>query len=361
MTGRVGRGVKATAAAAMAVAALTASQGPGTAVPAGQRQPLPAGGTVSGDSAYRTELPPLRTPGPADVRTPGVFTAPAAGALPATVFAAYRAAEAAIAHSAPGCGLRLQLLAAIGQVESGQARGGRVLADGTSLSPILGPRLDGDGFALIRDTDGGAYDGDTVYDRAVGPMQFIPSTWAHWGADGNGDGRADPGNIFDAALAAGRYLCAGGRDLTERTGLERAILGYNHSAAYLRTVLAWYAYYLGGHRVVPDDRGPSARPARSVPAAPEPRRTRGPRPSAAPSPTTAPAATRPAARPSASPSPHPSGTAPAGGPEPADPLPPLPTALLPGDGLLPGGSGGLTSNGTDSMDAGPSTIPDTGR
>ncbi|GGT49252.1 hypothetical protein GCM10010271_61840 [Streptomyces kurssanovii] len=357
MTGRVGRGVKATAAAAMAVAALTASQGPGTAVPAGQRQP-PAGGTVSGDSAYRTELPPLRTPGPADVRTPGVLTAPAAGALPATVLAAYRAAEAALAHSAPGCGLRLQLLAAIGQVESGQARGGRVLADGTALSPILGPRLDGDGFALIRDTDGGAYDRDTVYDRAVGPMQFIPSTWAHWGADGNGDGRADPGNIFDAALAAGRYLCAGGRDLTESTGLERAILGYNHSAAYLRTVLAWYAYYLGGHRVVPDDRGPSDGPARSVPAAPEPRRTGGPRPSAAPSPTAAPAATRPAARPSASPSPRPSGTAPADGPEPADPLPPLPDVLPPGDGLVPGG---LTSNGTDSMDAGPSTIPDTGR
>ncbi|MFJ8078280.1 lytic transglycosylase domain-containing protein [Streptomyces sp. NPDC096176] len=361
MTGRVARGVKATAAAAMAVAALTASQGPGTAVPAGQRQSLPTGGTVSGDSVYRTELPPLRTPGPADVRAPGVFTAPAAGALPATVFAAYRAAEASLARSAPACGLRLQLLAAIGQVESGQARGGRVLPDGTSLSPILGPRLDGNGFALIRDSDGGAYDGDTVYDRAVGPMQFIPSTWAHWGADGNGDGRADPGNIFDAALAAGRYLCAGGRDLSERAGLERAVLGYNHSVAYLRTVLAWYAYYLGGHRVVPDNGGPSAGPARSVPAAPEPRRTAGPRPAAAPSPTAAPAATRPTARPSSSPSPRPSSTAPAGSHEPAEPLLPLPDVQPPGDGLLPGGSGGLTSNGTDSMDAGPSTIPDTGR
>ncbi|QIP83919.1 lytic transglycosylase domain-containing protein [Streptomyces sp. Tu 2975] len=359
MTGRVGRGVKATAAAAVAVAALTASQGPGTAVPAGQRQPLPAGGPVSGDSVYRTELPPLRTPGPADIAAPGVFAAPAVGALPATVFAAYRAAEAALARSAPACGLRLQLLAAIGQVESGQARGGRVLADGTSLSPILGPRLDGNGFALIRDSDGGAYDGDTVYDRAVGPMQFIPSTWAHRGADGNGDGRADPGNIFDAALAAGRHLCAGGRDLSERSDLERAVLGYNHSAAYLRTVLAWYAYYLGGHRVVPDHRGPSAGPARSAPAAPEPRRTGVPRPAAAPSSTAEPAAIRPAARPSASPSPRPSATAPAG--EPAEPLLPLPDVLPPGDGLLPGGPRGLTSNGTDSMDAGPSTSPDTGR
>ncbi|MFK4693212.1 lytic transglycosylase domain-containing protein [Streptomyces pristinaespiralis] len=363
MTGRVGRGVKATAAAAMAVAALTASQGPGTAVPAGQRQPapLPTGGTVSGGSAYRTELPPLRTPGPADVRAPGVPAAPEAGALPATVFAAYRAAESALARSAPGCGLRLQLLAAIGQVESGQARGGRVLADGTSLTPILGPRLDGNGFALIRDSDGGAYDGDTVYDRAVGPMQFIPSTWAHWGADGNGDGRADPGNIFDAALAAGRYLCAGGRDLSKRADLERAILGYNHSAAYLRTVLAWYAYYLGGHRVVPDDRAPSGAPSPSAPDAPKPRRTTGQSPAAAPTPTPSPAPSRPAAAPSSTPSPRPSSTAPAGGDEPAEPSLPLPDVRVPGDGLLPGGPGGLTSNGTDSMDAGPSTTPDTGR
>lgn len=133
--------------------------------------------------------------------------------------------------------------------------------------------------------------------------------------------------------------------------------------AYLRTVLAWYTYYLGGHRVVPDDRGPSAGPARP---APEPRRTGGPRPAAAPSPTKAPAATRPTAL-SASPSPRPRDTAPADGHEPAQPLLSLPDVLppgyglQPGVGLLPGGSSGLTSNGTDSMDAGPSTIPDTGR
>ncbi|MDF3149807.1 lytic transglycosylase domain-containing protein, partial [Streptomyces sp. T21Q-yed] len=121
--------------------------------------------------------------------------------------------------------------------------------------------LDGVAFALIRDTDGGAHDGDTTYDRAVGPMQFIPSTWARWGADGNGDGRADPNNVFDAALGAGRYLCAGGRDLSVPAELDRAILGYNHSTAYLRTVRAWYAYFLDGHRVVPDSSaGSSARP-----------------------------------------------------------------------------------------------------
>ncbi|MEE1789227.1 hypothetical protein PUR28_00175, partial [Streptomyces sp. BE308] len=100
-----------------------------------------------------------------------------------------------------------QLLAAIGKVESGQARGGRVDARGTSLTPILGPVLNGAGFATIRDPDNGADDGDTAYDRAVGPMQGIPSTGAHWGTDGNADGRKDPNNIYDAALAAGHYLC----------------------------------------------------------------------------------------------------------------------------------------------------------
>ncbi|MFD7472234.1 lytic transglycosylase domain-containing protein [Streptomyces sp. NPDC059837] len=117
------------------------------------------------------------------------------------------------------------------------------------MAPILGPRLDGGAFAVVRDTDGGAYDGDAAYDRAVGPMQFIPSTWARWGTDGNGDGRADPDNVFDAALAAGRYLCAGGRDLSDPAELDRAVLGYNHSEAYLRTVRARYAYFLEGYRV----------------------------------------------------------------------------------------------------------------
>ena len=45
-------------------------------------------------------------------------------------------------------------------------------------------------------------------------MQFIPSTWMIYGADGNGDGIKDPFNIFDAALAAANYLCDAGGDLS---------------------------------------------------------------------------------------------------------------------------------------------------
>ncbi|MFF8937384.1 lytic murein transglycosylase [Streptomyces paradoxus] len=339
------------------MAALTASQAPGViparaSAPAPRQAPADDGPSVSGDAPYRTELPPLRTGKRAGG---GGAAVEVGGALPASVFAAYRRAEDRLAREAPGCRLRWQLLAAIGQVESGQARGGRVTSDGTTVAPMLGPRLDGVAFALIRDTDGGVHDGDTAYDRAVGPMQFIPSTWARWGADGNGDGRTDPNNVFDAALAAGRYLCAGGRDLSVPAELDRAILGYNHSTAYLRTVRAWYTYFMEGHRVVPDGSAgsSSAHPEPSRPAAtPKPSRTPSARPSAPPSRT-----------PSTPASPAPAATGPATEPaKPDEPQLPVtdPDMELPGENLLPSGAP-LTSNSADSMTVSPSTTADTGR
>ncbi|SEC33076.1 Transglycosylase SLT domain-containing protein [Streptomyces sp. PAN_FS17] len=368
MAGQRARAARGTAAAVAAMVALTASQAPGAvpvraSVPAPEagRTPAEQGPSVSGGTPYRTELPPLRTAS----REGGAPVA--GGALPASVFSAYRRAEERLAHEAPGCRLRWQLLAAIGQVESGQARGGRVTSDGTTVTPILGPRLDGVAFALIRDTDGGAHDGDTGYDRAVGPMQFIPSTWARWGADGNGDGRGDPNNVFDAALAAGRYLCSGwghlparakprawGRDLSDPADLDRAILGYNHSSAYLRTVRAWYAYFLEGHRVVPDaSAGSSARPEPG-PSPSMPKKTAPARPSARPSAT-------PSRTPSppASPTPAPEATEPEETEEAQLPLP-APDIELPADDLLPSGPS-LTSNSADSMTATPSTTTDTRR
>src|SRR5207244_8618938 len=107
------------------------------------------------------------------------------------------------------------LLAAIGRVESDHGRfgGATLFSDGTSSLPVIGIRLNGNGTALILDTDHGRYDGDLVYDRAVGPMQFIPSTWARYQVDATGDHLADPFNIYDSALAAAEYLCAAGRNL----------------------------------------------------------------------------------------------------------------------------------------------------
>ncbi|MGW1004115.1 lytic transglycosylase domain-containing protein [Streptomyces sp. NPDC002520] len=348
------RGARGTAIAAAAMAALTASQAPrAVSVEAAEpaRRAAPAGHdlSVSGDTPYRTALPPLRTrkKGSAQGVTGG-------GALPASVFAAYRRAEEELAHSAPRCRLRWQLLAAIGQVESGQARGGRVTRDGTTVTPVLGPRLTGGAFAVVADTDGGAYDGDAVYDRAVGPMQFIPSTWARWGADGNGDGRTDPNNVYDAALAAGRYLCAGGRDLSYPADLDRAILGYNHSDVYLRTVKAWYAYYLTGHRVVPDvsDGSRSDRPKRPKPSPPKPSDDRKP----SPGPSRTPSA------PPTSPSPGPSPEA--GVPEESrTPLVPVPepTLTLPGGGVLSDTGPLTTGNGWNTMGVSPSTTATTRR
>ncbi|GAA3238490.1 hypothetical protein GCM10020256_58840 [Streptomyces thermocoprophilus] len=190
---RLRKGAVTTTVAALAVAALTASQAPDTPVEEQGRpsstgaQPvpdLPADETASGNSRYYTDLPPLKSPAPAPASgtTPPATTGDSGGAgIPATVLDAYKKAAAELAQTKPGCNLPWELLAAIGQVESGQARGGKVDADGTTIGKILGPKLDGNGFAHISDTDHGAYDGDTTVDRAVGPMQFIPSTWA-WAA-----------------------------------------------------------------------------------------------------------------------------------------------------------------------------------
>ncbi|ARX82769.1 lytic transglycosylase [Streptomyces alboflavus] len=172
-----------TAVAAAAVAALAASQAPGATndqarddrAGAADTTPSPDGDSATGDSPYYTDLPPLKSPVPPSSKPGGgVAIGDKEAGLPATVLDAYKKAEAAVRESRPGCNLPWQLLAAIGKVESGQARGGRVDADGTTLTPILGPVLDGNGFAKITDTDRGAFDGDTTHDRAVGPMQFIP-------------------------------------------------------------------------------------------------------------------------------------------------------------------------------------------
>lgn len=160
--------------------------------------------------------------------------APRAGVL-GVLWAAYDRA----ARSVPArCHLPTTLLAAIGQVESGSLAGRSLDARHVVVPPVLGPVLSGGGVAAIRDTDGGRWDGNPIWDRAVGPMQFIPGTWRIWGSDGNADGVADPQNVEDAAYSAARYLCAGGRDLSQPSDLRAAILSYNHSSTYLATVLA---------------------------------------------------------------------------------------------------------------------------
>ncbi|MEV6691768.1 lytic murein transglycosylase [Micromonospora sp. NPDC051196] len=152
---------------------------------------------------------------------------------------AYGYAELVLAETNRSCGLSWTTLAAIGFVESrhGQANNARLGPDGRAIPEIIGLPLDGQGGRMrIADTDRGELDGDTTYDRAIGPMQFIPTTWQEIGADADNDGRKDPHNIHDAALAAGAYLCKGNRNLTIPGDWWNAILSYNNVRPYAQDV-----------------------------------------------------------------------------------------------------------------------------
>ena len=181
---------------------------------------------------------------------PRIVSAPGALGIPSIALAAYRSAEQKMAVAAPGCGLSWNLLAGIGRIESGHAGGGAVDARGTAVVPIYGPALDGTlpGNEVILQSSVG---NRPTYARAMGPMQFLPGTWARYAVDGKGDGTVNPQNLFDSALAAARYLCAGGLNLREPSQVMSAILRYNNSMAYAQNVLGWAAAYATG--VVPVD------------------------------------------------------------------------------------------------------------
>lgn len=173
-----------------------------------------------------------------------VLNAPDAGEpIRPEMIAAYVGAVERLPSAAPECeGLTWQVLAGLGRVESRHARGSEIDADGGTEPWILGPRLDGSGAGgnttAIPDTDRGRWDLDEEFDRAVGPMQFIPTSWELYGRDATGDGVADPHNVHDAALSAAVHLCGfTSVDLSDRDELRRAILRYNQSGDYADEVL----------------------------------------------------------------------------------------------------------------------------
>jgi membrane-bound lytic murein transglycosylase B len=152
--------------------------------------------------------------------------------IPVPAVRAYGSATVRLSRSDPSCRLGWTTLAGIGWVESQQGTiGGRTLGpDGRPDRPISGPALDGRGDrAAIRSVIG-------RWVRAAGPLQFLPSTWRTWASDGDGDGRADPQDLDDAAYAASRYLCASGQDLATAAGWTDAVRSYNHSDSYVRAV-----------------------------------------------------------------------------------------------------------------------------
>ena len=176
---------------------------------------------------------------------PIVLNSPGAMRIPGVALAAYRNAEAVMATAAPGCGVSWNLLAGIGRIESQHANGGATDSRGTAVNPIYGPALDGTlpGNEVIVQT---VQAGRPMYARAIGPMQFLPGTWSRYASDGDGDGRADPQNVYDAALAAARYLCTGGLNLRNQSQVLTAILRYNNSMAYAQNVMGWAAAYATG-------------------------------------------------------------------------------------------------------------------
>jgi membrane-bound lytic murein transglycosylase B len=173
--------------------------------------------------------------------------------VPQRALEAYANAHAQMAAAHPNCRITWVTLAAISAVESkhGGFEGRTLLPDGRPSAPIIGVPLNGaPGVKAIADTDGGLLDGDKVWDHAVGPFQFIPSTWAKWRADGNRDGITDPQNIDDAALAAAQYLCADNRNLSSGDGWLRAILSYNDSLGYAQEVYGFAQSYARSARGV---------------------------------------------------------------------------------------------------------------
>ena len=195
-------------------------------------------------AALATEVKP--SPGIAGLVDPGWATAQAeATGIPRPAILAYAGAALAKDSATPACKLSWTTLAAIGEVESDHGRhgGSSIGPNGAVTPPIYGVALNGDGVALVPDSDKGAIDGDAAADRAVGPMQLIPQTWRNWHTDGNADGVEDPQNIFDAVTATANYLCRASTALDTKHGWRAAISAYNSADSYLgkvaRTAVAY--------------------------------------------------------------------------------------------------------------------------
>ena len=308
-----------------------------------------------GAPAGTTALPPGVKPGGTGLNSgkSGVAVSAdlAANGIPSRAAQAYK--HAAVAAD---CGVPWTLVAAIGRVESnhGQFAGATLLADGRSNPPIIGIPLDGrPGVAEIKDTDHGKWDRDTTWDRAVGPMQFIPSSWATFGLDGNGDGTADPFNIDDAALSAAKYLCrAGGGDLSSVASQRNAVYSYNRSTTYVETVMALSTVYAGGTPIdgSPAPNGtPGPLPPIAVPTLPQ---------ASVGQPPAAPATTPPNTTPPPATTPPPGGPRPTPSTQPTGPTDPGPTTKpgTPGPTTQPGTPAPTTPPGTTTPPA-PSGSP----
>ncbi|MGN6722297.1 MAG: lytic transglycosylase domain-containing protein [Marmoricola sp.] len=306
--------VPVTVASVVATAAVLTTPFATASLPAAKPKPLPGGGTVPVQAIEtqatvtpKGQIAPAVPKNAVDAVVAGASTS----GIPAIALNAYQRAAEVINASDPTCNMPWELIGAIGRVESdnGQFGGNQLDAKGTAVPGIYGPVLDGtNGTAVVRDTDGGTLDHNSTYDRAVGPMQFLPSTWAAVGVDGNGDGVRDPQNIYDASLASAVYLCSGQRNMSNDSNLRSAVFSYNHSTDYVNLVIAiMKAYQAGNFSSIPaGSYGAAAEPSKA--ALPKAKKTKAsakgtssptasstpsPTPSGSPSPTGTPTPTKP--------------------------------------------------------------------
>jgi len=213
---------------------------------------LPDGSTVPTqaiEAPASVSSPTSVAPAAASGDTSQIIATASTSGIPSAALAAYQRAEAVINSADKSCELPWQLIAAIGRVESDHGRfGGNTLSDeGVAEPGIYGIALNGkNNTQNIIDTDAGQYDSDTKHDRAVGPMQFIPSTWSVVGVDGDNDGKRNPQDIDDAALATSVYLCSGDDDLSTDQGQRASVYRYNHSNDYVDLVISIMQAYMDG-------------------------------------------------------------------------------------------------------------------
>ncbi len=162
-------------------------------------------------------------------RPPPLASAVAGQEIPAELVGVYQDAAGRYCS-----GLSWTVLAGIGWMESRHGGGRADPATGEMDPPIVGVPIDGSpGLAAIADPtqpDGWA--------RALGPMQFLSTTWSRWAtlAPGRPPGSVPSvHNAWDAIHSAARLLCAGQPQLAD---VAEAVYAYNHSADYVEAVLA---------------------------------------------------------------------------------------------------------------------------
>jgi hypothetical protein len=120
-----------------------------------------------------------------------------------------------MATADPGCGLSWNLLAGIGRLESTRAN--------TEPSAV-----------------------QAVSARTPAPKKVPSASWLRFAADGDGDGRSDPRNPFDATLATAKHLCSSGMNFRNQAQALTALMRYNDSMPFAQNVLGWAAAYATG-------------------------------------------------------------------------------------------------------------------